>query len=97
MFVFIFTFIASEFVAYLAMLIFGTWPKTIFPHVLAGDAGRRHRDQRLGRAGDSVTRRCVAAFFGFHALHAAGQFMVAVADNPGLAELYGIDKRRCSC
>ena len=31
MFVFIFTLIVSEFVAYLAMLFFGTWPKTIFP------------------------------------------------------------------
>ncbi|MFX6006825.1 hypothetical protein ABTF07_19830, partial [Acinetobacter baumannii] len=29
MFVFIFTLIVSELVAYLAMLVFGTWPSTI--------------------------------------------------------------------
>ena len=33
MFVFVFTFIVSEFVAYLAMLVFGTWPQTIFPMI----------------------------------------------------------------
>jgi branched-subunit amino acid ABC-type transport system permease component len=33
MFVFIFTIVASEFIAYLAMLLFGTWPKTIFPQL----------------------------------------------------------------
>ena len=42
MFVFIFTIMASQFVAYVAMLVFGTWPTTIFAYdVLAGDAGRR--------------------------------------------------------
>ena len=50
MFVFIFTIVTSEFVAYLAMLLFGTWPKTVFPHLVPGrvrlpgpahDAGRR--------------------------------------------------------
>ena len=33
MFVFVFTFLVSEFVAYLAMLVFGTWPQTIFPTI----------------------------------------------------------------
>ena len=33
MFVFIFTIVTSEFISYLAMLLFGTWPKTIFPQL----------------------------------------------------------------
>src|ERR1044072_2259838 len=33
MFVFVFTFIVSEFVAYVAALVFGTWPATIFPTI----------------------------------------------------------------
>src|SRR5262249_1935303 len=31
MFVFVFTFMVSEFIAYVAMLVFGTWPQTVFP------------------------------------------------------------------
>ena len=57
MFVFVFTFMVSEFVAYVAMLIFGTWPQTIFPiDLLAGDARRRYRGERLGLAGDRLPR-----------------------------------------
>jgi len=33
MFVFVFTFMVSEFTAYVAALIFGTWPQTIFPMI----------------------------------------------------------------
>jgi len=61
MFVFVFTFMVSSFVAYLAALIFGTWPQTIFPTIfwpvtLVG----KHRGERLGSARRSVRPAAVA-------------------------------------
>ena len=53
MFVFVFTFMVSEFIAYVAMLIFGTWPQTIFPTIFWPVTHRRRdRGQRLGYPGD---------------------------------------------
>lgn len=95
LFVFIFTFIVSEFAAYVIMLLFGTWPTTLFeqllwPVTLIGDVAVSQWDVPaiLSAAG------CCAALFAFLRLTRWGQFMVAVADNPDLAELYGIDKRK---
>ena len=95
MFVFIFTIVTSEFVAYLAMLLFGTWPKTIFPQLfwpvtLVGEIAVSAWDvpALLSASG------AVAALWGFMRFSRHGQFMVAVADNPALAEFYGIDRRR---
>jgi branched-subunit amino acid ABC-type transport system permease component len=94
MFVFIFTIVASEFIAYLAMLLFGTWPKTIFPQLfwpvtLVGDV-----------AVSAWDLPAIAASFGlltvlwlFLRFSRWGQFMIAVADNASLAELYGIKQR----
>jgi branched-subunit amino acid ABC-type transport system permease component len=95
MFVFVFTFIVSEFVAYVAMLVFGTWPQTIFPGLfwpvtLVGDIAVSAWD--LPAIGTTIA--ALAALFAFMRLTRAGQFMVGVSDNPDLAELYGIDKRR---
>ena len=72
-FVFVFTFLLSEFVAYVAMLVFGTWPQTIFPTIFwpvtlfgniavsaLGYSGHRRHDRVAGRA------LC------FHAVHAPG-------------------------
>jgi branched-subunit amino acid ABC-type transport system permease component len=95
LFVFIFTFIVSEFAAYVMMLLFGTWPTTLFsqllwPVTLVGNVAVSHWDVPaiLSAAG------CCAALFAFLRFTRWGQFMIAVSDNPDLAELYGIDKRK---
>ncbi len=95
MFVFIFTLIVSELVAYMAMLIFGTWPTTIFPSLfwpvsLVGTIAVSAWDLPAigGMAGS------LALLFLFLRYSQSGRFMVAVADNPDLAELYGIEKNR---
>jgi branched-subunit amino acid ABC-type transport system permease component len=95
LFVFVFTFMVSEFVAYVAMLIFGTWPQTIFPTIfwpvtLVGDVAISAWD--LPAIGATVG--ALAALFAFMRFTRVGQFMVGVADNPDLAELYGINKRQ---
>lgn len=93
MFVFIFTLIISEAIAYLAMLVFGTWPTTIFPSLfwpvtLYGDIAVSAWD--IPAIGATIT--AAAALFAFLRFARTGQFMIAVADNPDLAELYGIGK-----
>jgi branched-subunit amino acid ABC-type transport system permease component len=95
MFVFVFTFMVSEFVAYVAMLIFGTWPQTVFPAIfwpvtLVGEIAVSAWD--LPAIGATVV--ALTAFFAFMRFTRTGQFMIGVADNPGLAELYGINKRQ---
>lgn len=95
MFVFVFTFMVSEFVAYVAALVFGTWPATVFPTIfwpvtLVGGVAISGWD--LPAIGS--TAAALTAFLLFMRLTRTGQFMVAVADNPGLAELYGINKRQ---
>jgi branched-subunit amino acid ABC-type transport system permease component len=95
MFVFIFTLIVSEAVAYLAMLVFGTWPATIFPSLfwpvtLVGNVAVSAWD--IPAVGAMVAS--VLLLFGFLRYARIGQFMIAVADNPDLAELYGIEKAR---
>ncbi|MBV8826681.1 MAG: branched-chain amino acid ABC transporter permease [Hyphomicrobiales bacterium] len=95
MFVFVFTFMVSEFVDYLAMLIFGTWPQTIFPTMfwpvtLVGNIAVSAWD--LPAVGATIG--ALALLFAFMRFSRVGQFMTGVADNPDLAELYGISKRR---
>lgn len=95
MFVFVFTFMVSEFVAYLTMLIFGTWPQTIFPAIfwpvtLVGNIAISAWD--LPAIG--ATAASLGALLAFIRFTRTGQFMVGVADNPDLAELYGINKRQ---
>ncbi|MDR3529534.1 MAG: branched-chain amino acid ABC transporter permease [Rhodopila sp.] len=95
MFVFIFALVVSELVAYLVMLVFGTWPATIFPSLfwpvtLVGPVAVSQWDVPALAA----TIVAVAAVFGFLRYSRAGQFMIAVADNPDLAEFYGIAKDR---
>lgn len=95
MFVFIFTLIVSELVAYLAMLVFGTWPATIFPSLfwpvsLVGNVAVSAWDvPALGAMLGSL-----ALLFVFLRYSQPGRFMIAVADNPDLAELYGIETNR---
>ena len=95
MFMFIFTIVASEFVAYLAMLVFGTWPKTIFPSLfwpvtLVGDIAVSAWD--VPAIATAVAG--VGGLWAFMRFTRRGQFMLAVADNPGLAEFYGINRDR---
>jgi branched-subunit amino acid ABC-type transport system permease component len=94
MFVFIFTIVASEFIAYVAMLGFGTWPKTIFPQLfwpvrLVGDIAISAWDLPAIAA----TLLTLLSLWLFLRFTRWGQFMVAVADNAGLAELYGINRQ----
>jgi len=95
MFVFIFTLMISELVAYFAMLVYGTWPATIFPSLfwpvtLIGPVAVSGWDVP---AVATMVATC-AMLYAFLRLTRPGQFMVAVADNPDLAELYGIAKDR---
>src|SRR5262249_1625537 len=93
--VFVFTFMVSEFVAYVAILIFGTWPQTIFPTIfwpatLVGNIAISAWDLPAIAA----TVGLLAALGFFMRYTRIGQFMIGVADNPDLAELYGINKRQ---
>jgi branched-subunit amino acid ABC-type transport system permease component len=95
LFVFIFTFIVSQFVAYLAALIYGTWTYTIFPSMfwdvtLVGNLVISHWDLPA-MASAAVA---VAALFAFLRFTRQGQFMMAVSDNRDLAQFYGIEVRK---
>ena len=95
MFVFIFTLIVSQFVSYVLMLIFGTWPTTIFPTMfwpvtLVGGIAVSAWDLPALAAMAGV----LIALWAFLRFTRWGQFMIAVADNADLAELYGIKKDR---
>ena len=94
MFVFIFTIVVSEFIAYFAMLLFGTWPKTIFPQLfwpvtLVGDIAVSAWDVPAV----ATTIGLLLSLWLFLRFTKWGQFMVAVSDNATLAELYGINRR----
>ena len=95
MFVFIFTLIASQFIAYAVMMIFGTWPTTIFasmfwPVTLVGGIAVSAWDVPAIAA----TVVVLTGLWAFLKYSRNGQFMLAVADNADLAELYGIQKDR---
>jgi len=92
---FIFTLVLSEFVAYLLMLLFGTEPVTLFPSVLSPVhivANIVVSDWDLIAL--STTALLLLALLGFLRFHRDGQFLMAVADNGPLAELYGISAKR---
>jgi len=93
LFVFIFTLVLTELIAYIAMLIFGTWPTTIFPSLywpvtLVGGIAISEWDVP---AVLSAATACIALFL-FLRFTRSGQCMIAVADNSELAELYGIER-----
>ena len=95
MFVFIFTLIASQFITYAVTMIFGTWPTTIFvsmfwPVTLVADVAVSAWDIPAIAATVGV----LAGLWAFLRFTRYGQFMIAVADNADLAELYGIRKDR---
>jgi branched-subunit amino acid ABC-type transport system permease component len=95
MFVFIFTLVAAQFITYAMTLIFGTWPTTVFasmfwPVTIVGGVAVSAWDlPALG-----ATCAVLIALWAFLKFTRYGQFMIAVADNSSLAELYGIRKDR---
>jgi len=95
MFVFIFTLIASQFITYAMTLVFGTWPTTVFESmfwpvsIIANVAVSAWDLPAMGAA-----LAVLAALWAFLKFSRYGQFMIAVADNSSLAELYGIRKDR---
>ncbi len=95
MFVFIFTLVASQFITYAMTLVFGTWPTTIFPTIfwpvtLVGGIAISAWD--LPAMGATIA--VLVGLWAFLRFTRFGQFMIAVADNGDLAELYGIRKDR---
>lgn len=95
LFVFIFTLILSEFVAFVAMLVFGIFPATIFaslvwPVTLVGPVAISGWDVPALAS----TAAAVAAVFLLLRYTRLGQAMTAVSDNAELAELYGIKRAR---
>jgi branched-subunit amino acid ABC-type transport system permease component len=95
MFVFIFGIVASQFIAYAMTMAFGTWPTTIFasmfwPVTLVADVAVSAWDVPAIAATVAV----LGSFWAFLRYTRYGQFMIAVADNADLAELYGIRKDR---
>jgi branched-subunit amino acid ABC-type transport system permease component len=92
---FIFTLIFSQFVAFLLTLLFGTEPETIYPSVMSPVrivAGIAVSDWDLQAVG--VTAAMLLALYLLVRFTRDGQFMLAVADNEKLAEIYGISARR---
>lgn len=95
MFVFIFTLVVSQLVTYATTLVFGTWPTTIFatmfwPVTIVGGIAVSAWDLPA----IAVTLGVIALLAAFLRFTRMGQFMIAVADNQDLAELYGIRKDR---
>jgi branched-chain amino acid transport system permease protein len=92
---FIFTLIVAEFIAYLLMMLFGTEPQTLFPSILS----QVHIVMNIAISNWDLiavgtTLVCATALWAFLRFHREGQFMLAVAENAGLAELYGISAKR---
>lgn len=95
---FIFTLILAELIIYILTLLFGTEPQTLFTtitspvHIVGGIA---ISEWDLRAVGISVA--ALIALQLFLSFGKEGQFLIAVADNAKLAELYGISARRAYC
>jgi branched-subunit amino acid ABC-type transport system permease component len=95
---FIFTLILAELVIYILTLLFGTEPQTLFATILSPVhivGGIAISDWDLRAVGVTVT--ALIALQLFLRFGKQGQFLIAVADNAKLAELYGISARRAYC
>jgi len=92
---FIFTLISAELIIYVLTLLFGTEPQTLFPsimspiHIVGGIA---ISDWDLTAVGTTVVM--LVLLYLFLNRTKDGQFLIAVADNAKLAELYGISAQR---
>jgi branched-chain amino acid transport system permease protein len=92
---FIFTLVFSQFAAYVLTFLFGTEPETIFPSVMSPVrilGGIAISDWDLQAVATTIL--LVAALWVFLRFTRDGQFMIAVADNAKLAEIYGISAKR---
>lgn len=92
---FIFTFVFAQFVIFVLTLIFTTEPLFMLPNMMSpirilGGVVISDWDIRS----IVITAVMTAALWVFLRYSRTGQFMIAVADNADLAEVYGIDKRR---
>lgn len=92
---FIFTIAFAQFLTYMGELIFGTDPKTLFPSILSpvslvGPIVVSQWD--LVALGTAVV--LTVALWLFLRVTREGKALVAVADEPDLAEMYGISKGR---
>ncbi len=92
---FIFTIVFSEFSVYLTELIFGTEPQTLYTSLLwpvgfYGGIAVSHWDLMA----IAVTAALLAVLFVFIRFTRYGQYLIAVADNEDLAEIYGISRKR---
>ncbi len=90
---FIFTLVVSQFCTYVAELIFGTEPTTLIDDVVTpismiGDVAVSGWDLRAV----GVTTALALMLAGFLRLTRWGQRLIAVADSPDLAELYGTSR-----
>ncbi len=92
---FIFTLIFSELIAYILMLLFGTEPVTLYPSILS-PVRIIHGIAVTNWDLTAVTATAISllALWLFLRFHREGQFLLAVADNGHLAELYGISAQR---
>jgi branched-chain amino acid transport system permease protein len=92
---FIFTIVFSEFSVYLMELVFGTEPQTLYPSLLwpvdlyAGIA-ISHWDLMA----IAVTAVLMLLLYLFIHRTRYGRYLIAVADNENLAEIYGISRKR---
>ena len=92
---FIFTIAFSQFAIYWAELAFGADPKTLFdtivyPVILVGPVVVSYWD--LEAFGIAIS--LIAALVVFLGTSKDGQFLLAVADNPELAQVYGVNLNR---
>jgi branched-subunit amino acid ABC-type transport system permease component len=92
---FIFTLIFAQFMAFLLTLLFGTEPETIYPSVMSpvrivGGVAISNWDlQAIG-----LTIGLLLVLYLLIRFTRDGQFMLAVADNGKLSEIYGISAMR---
>lgn len=92
---FIFTLVFSQLVAYILTIFFGTEPETIYPsvmspvHIIGGVAVSNWDLTAI-----STTAVLLVALNVLLRFTRDGQFMIAVADNAKLAEIYGISATR---
>jgi len=92
---FIFTLIFAQFMAFLLTMLFGTEPETIFPSVMSPVriiAGVAISDWDLQAV--CLTIGLLLVLYLFIRFTRDGQFMLAVADNGKLSEIYGISAMR---
>jgi branched-chain amino acid transport system permease protein len=92
---FIFTLILAQFIIYVLTLVFGTEPQTLFKSIMSpvrvvGGIAVSNWDQ----VAVAIVIVMVAGLHVFLRWTKEGQFLIAVADNAKLAELYGINAKR---